>query len=34
LAIILALANLWQIDPATDWEAAGLHELVLGGLRP
>ena len=34
--VILALAGLWEIDPATDWRrrAARLYELVLGGLRP
>jgi AcrR family transcriptional regulator len=34
--VILALAGLWQLDPASDWSArAGrIYELVLGGLQP
>ena len=33
--VILALAGLWEIDPATDWRAraAALYELVFAGLR-
>jgi len=34
--VILALAGLWQIDPATDWQtrARRLYEIVFDGLRP
>jgi AcrR family transcriptional regulator len=33
--VILALAGLWQLDPASDWRAQAqrVYELVLGGLR-
>jgi AcrR family transcriptional regulator len=33
--VILALAGLWQLDPASDWkrQAQRLYEIVLGGLR-
>jgi AcrR family transcriptional regulator len=33
--VILALAGLWQLDPASDWEAQArrIYEIVLGGLR-
>jgi inactivated superfamily I helicase len=33
--VILALAGLWEIDPATDWKAraATLYELVFTGLK-
>jgi AcrR family transcriptional regulator len=33
--VILALAGLWEIDPATDWKAraARLYDLVFAGLR-
>jgi AcrR family transcriptional regulator len=33
--VILALAGLWQLDPASDWRAqtARIYEIVLGGLR-
>jgi AcrR family transcriptional regulator len=33
--VILALAGLWQLDPASDWRAQAerLYEIVLGGLR-
>ena len=34
--VILALAGLWQLDPASDWEtrARRLYRLVLAGLKP
>jgi AcrR family transcriptional regulator len=33
--VILALAGLWQLDPASDWSAQAqrIYEIVLGGLR-
>ena len=33
--VILALAGLWQLDPAGDWRAQAqrICEIVLGGLR-
>ena len=33
--VILALAGLWQLDPAGDWRAQGrrIYDIVLGGLR-
>jgi AcrR family transcriptional regulator len=33
--VILALAGLWQLDPASDWstQAQRLYNIVLGGLR-
>jgi hypothetical protein len=33
--VILALAGLWQLDPASDWRAQAqrLYDLVLGGLQ-
>ncbi|HEY1702830.1 MAG TPA: TetR/AcrR family transcriptional regulator [Trebonia sp.] len=33
--VILALAGLWEIDPATDWKAraARLYDLVFTGLK-
>jgi hypothetical protein len=33
--VILALAGLWEIDPATDWKAraATLYDLVFTGLK-
>jgi AcrR family transcriptional regulator len=33
--VILALAGLWEIDPATDWkaQASRLYDLVFNGLR-
>jgi AcrR family transcriptional regulator len=33
--VILALAGLWQIDPATDWRsrARQLYEIIFTGLR-
>ena len=33
--VILALAGLWQLDPASDWQAQAirLYDIVLGGLR-
>jgi AcrR family transcriptional regulator len=34
--VILALAGLWQLDPATDWQAQArrIYAIVLGGLKP
>jgi AcrR family transcriptional regulator len=34
--VILALAGLWQLDPASDWkkQAARLYDIVLSGLQP
>jgi AcrR family transcriptional regulator len=34
--VILLLAGLWELDPASDWKAraARLFELVFSGLRP
>jgi len=34
--VILALAGLWQLDPASDWkgQARRLYDIVLGGLQP
>jgi AcrR family transcriptional regulator len=33
--VILALAGLWQLDPASDWRAQAqrIYEIVLGGLQ-
>jgi hypothetical protein len=33
--VILALAGLWQLDPAGDWsaQAGRIYGIVLGGLR-
>jgi AcrR family transcriptional regulator len=33
--VILALAGLWQLDPAGDWraQAARIYDIVLSGLR-
>jgi hypothetical protein len=33
--VILALAGLWQLDPASDWRAQGrrIYDIVLGGLE-
>jgi AcrR family transcriptional regulator len=33
--VILALAGLWQLDPASDWSAQAqrIYDIVLGGLR-
>jgi AcrR family transcriptional regulator len=33
--VILALAGLWQLDPAGDWRAQAqrIYDIVLGGLR-
>jgi AcrR family transcriptional regulator len=33
--VILALAGLWQLDPASDWSAQAqrLYDIVLGGLQ-
>jgi AcrR family transcriptional regulator len=33
--VILALAGLWQLDPASDWRAQAqrVYEIVLGGLQ-
>ena len=33
--VILALAGLWQLDPAGDWraQAARIYDIVLGGLQ-
>jgi hypothetical protein len=33
--VILALAGLWQLDPASDWEgqAHRIYEIVLSGLQ-
>ena len=34
--VILALAGLWQLDPASDWKAQAqrIYDIILGGLRP
>ncbi len=34
--VILALAGLWQLDPASDWRAQArrIYDIVLGGLTP
>jgi AcrR family transcriptional regulator len=34
--VILALAGLWQLDPASDWNAQAqrVYAIVLGGLQP
>ena len=34
--VILALAGLWQLNPAGDWQtqAQQLYQLVFAGLRP
>ena len=34
--VILALAGLWQLDPASDWKARAqrISAIVLGGLQP
>ena len=34
--VILALAGLWQLDPASDWRAQAhrIYDIVLGGLQP
>jgi AcrR family transcriptional regulator len=34
--VILALAGLWQLDPASDWRAQAqrVYDIVLGGLQP
>ena len=34
--VILALAGLWELDPAGDWQtqAQRLYQLVFAGLRP
>jgi hypothetical protein len=33
--VILALAALWQLDPAGDWRAQAqrIYDIVLGGLQ-
>lgn len=33
--VILALAGLWQLDPAGEWprQADRVYEIVLGGLQ-
>ena len=33
--VILALAGLWQLDPASDWSAQAqrIYDIVLGGLQ-
>ena len=33
--VILALAGLWQLDPAGDWRAQAerIYDIVLGGLQ-
>jgi transcriptional regulator SbtR-like protein len=33
--VILALAGLWQLDPASDWRAQSqrIYDIVLTGLR-
>ena len=33
--VILALAGLWQLDPASNWRAQAerIYDIVLGGLR-
>ncbi len=33
--VILALAGLWQLDPAGDWSAQAqrIYDIVLGGLQ-
>jgi AcrR family transcriptional regulator len=34
--VVLALAGLWQLDPAGDWSAQAqrVYNIVLGGLQP
>ena len=34
--VILALAGLWQLDPASDWRAQTqrIYDIVLSGLKP
>jgi AcrR family transcriptional regulator len=34
--LILALAGLWQLDPASDWRAQArrIYDIVLSGLQP
>jgi AcrR family transcriptional regulator len=34
--VILALAGLWQLDPASDWRAQTqrIYDIVLSGLQP
>ena len=34
--VILALAGLWQLDPASDWggQAQRIYDIVLTGLQP
>ena len=34
--VILALAGLWQLDPAGEWgaQAQRIYDIVLSGLRP
>lgn len=34
--VILALAGLWQLDPASDWRARAdrIYDIVLTGLQP
>jgi len=34
--VILALAGLWEIDPASDWKTRThrLYDLVFSGLKP
>ena len=34
--VILALAGLWQLDPARDWKAQAhrIYDIVLSGLKP
>ena len=33
--VILALAGLWQLDPAGDWkaQAARIYDIVLSGMQ-
>jgi len=33
--VILALAGIWQLDPASDWraQAARIYDIVLSGLQ-
>jgi hypothetical protein len=33
--VILALAGLWQLDPASDWRAQAqrIYDIVLSGLQ-
>ena len=33
--VILALAGLWQLDPASDWKAQAqrIYDIVLSGLQ-